>query len=351
MSNTTTSPQPPAERLGWALVGLGDFATKQILPAFGSCTHSKLVALVSGDQAKAAKLAEQHGVPASGVYGYDEFDQLRANPAVDVVYVLLPNAMHAEYTIRAAQAGKHVFCEKPMAPTSTECAQMIAACAQAERTLGIAYRAHFEPHNLAAYELLHKGTIGDLKLIVADHARLLNPAERQDRWRMERALSGGGALVDIGIYSLNAARWFAGEEPTSVTATLWSTPGDKRFKEVEETVSFTLRFPSGIIANCSTSYGCARAKRYRLFGTKGWIDLDPATEYHGNQLIVGLESGREERVVPAGNQFAAEMDHFSASVQAKREPSISGAMGLQDVKLIEAIYRAAASGQVVELEG
>jgi predicted dehydrogenase len=341
--------QPPSEHLGWAIVGLGDFACNQILPAFAACARSKVTALVSGDRAKAHQLAHQYGVPEEGVYTYDTFDQLRDNPAVDVVYIILPNALHGEYSIRAAQAGKHVFCEKPMAPTSAECEAMIAACEGAGRTLGIAYRAHFEAHNVEAHRLLREGAIGDLKLIVADHARILDPAKKHDQWRTRRDLAGGGSLVDIGIYSLNAARWFAGEEPAGVSAALWSTPGDPRFAEVEETISFTLRFPSGVIANCSSSYGCARAKRYRLFGSAGWLDLDPATEYHGNRLVIGRETGREERTVQPGNQFAAEIDHFSACVEEGREPAISGAMGLQDVRIIEAIYRAAESGQLVAL--
>jgi predicted dehydrogenase len=342
-------PQPPAERLGWAVVGLGDFACHQILPAFAACKRSKLVALVSGDPEKARRTARHYGVPEHGVYTYDSFDELKHNPEVEVVYIILPNAMHAAYTISAAQAGKHVFCEKPMAPTAADCQRMIEACAEAGRKLGVAYRAHFEAHNLEAERLLREGAIGALKLIVADHARILDPSQPQDVWRTQRTLAGGGVLVDIGIYSLNAARWFAGGEPESVFATAWSTPGDARFREVEETISFTLRFPGGLLANCSASYGCARAKRYRLFGAEGWIDLDPATEYHGNRLVVGTERGREERNVEPGNQFAAEMDHFSEAVQAGREPTISGAMGLQDVRIIEAIYRSAASGQPVDL--
>lgn len=134
-----------------------------------------------------------------------------------------------------------------------------------------------------------------------------------------------------------------------MSATLWSTPGDPRFAEVEETASFTLCFPSGVIANCSSSYGCARAKRYRLFGSEGWLDLDPATEYHGNRLVIGRETGREERTVQPGNQFAAEIDHFSDCVQEGREPAISGAMGLQDMRVIEAVYRSAKKGQPVAL--
>lgn len=332
---------PPAERPGVAVVGLGDFACNQILPAFGAAKQVKLAGLVSGDRARAGQVARRYGVPEGGIYTYDTFDQIAENPDIDIVYIILPNSMHAEYTIRAAQAGKHVLCEKPMAPTVAECEQMIAACEQANRTLMIAYRAHFEAHNREAKRLLDAGEIGTLKLIVADHVRLLDPRQPQDRWRTRRALAGGGALVDIGIYSLNAARWFTGQEPADITALAFSSPGDERFREIEESISFGLRFPGGVLANCFASYGAERTKRYRLLGTKGWLDLDPATEYTGNRLVIGRADGREERILKPGNQFAAEMDHMAACVREGRTPDTPGAMGLQDVRLMQAIYAAA----------
>ena len=312
---------PPGERLGWAIIGLGDFACNQILPAFAACGRSKISALVSGDRAKAERVARQYGVPDRGVYTYETFDQIRDNPDVDVVYIILPNALHVEFTVRAAQAGKHVMCEKPMAPTVAECQRMIDACEQAQRTLMIAYRVHFEAHNVEARRMLHEGAIGELKLIVADHARILDPQQPQDRWRTQRALAGGGALVDIGIYSLNAARWFSGEEPSALWAAAYSSPNDPRFREVEESLSFVLRFPSGVIANCLASYGVERVKRYRLIGSEGWLDLDPATEYQGNRLIHGTKDGREERIIKPGNQFASEIDHLSQCIQERRQPT------------------------------
>lgn len=286
-------------------------------------------------------MARQYGVPMRGVYTYDTFDQIRDNPDIDVVYIILPNAMHAEYTVRAAAAGKHVMCEKPMAPTVAECQRMIDACEQAQRTLMIAYRAHFEAHNVEAHRLLREGAIGELKLIVADHARILDPSHPQDRWRTQHALAGGGALVDIGIYSLNAARWFVGQEPHALWATSYSTPGDERFHEVEESLSFVLRFPGGVIANCLASYGVERVKRYRLIGAEGWLDLDPATEYEGNRLVIGRKDGREQRIIKPGNQFASEIDHLSQCIQERRQPDTPGAMGMQDVRLIQEMYAAA----------
>ncbi len=154
-------------------------------------------------------------------------------------------------------------------------------------------------------------------------------------------MAGGGALVDIGIYSLNAARWFTGAEPDIAAATAWSTPGDERFREVEETISFTLRFGGGVLANCFASYGVERCKRYRLLGTEGWLDLDPATEYHGNRLVLGTKQGREARQVAPGNQFAAEIDHLSRCIAEDRQPDTPGEHGLADVALIQQIYAAA----------
>lgn len=340
----------PSERIGYAVVGLGDYAVKQILPAFGECERSRLVALVSGDKAKARRIGREYGVAEERVYSYDTFEQLADAADIDAVYIILPNALHAPYTARAARAGKHVLCEKPIAVSSNEAEAMIAACADAGRKLMIGYRAHWEPHNVAAHKLLREGAIGQLKLIVADHIRPLDPREPQDRWRTQRELAGGGALVDIGIYSLNAARWFSGEEPVAVQATSWSTPGDKRFREVEEATSFVLRFPGGILANCLAGYGAARTKRYRLLGTEGYLDLDPATEYAGNRLVLGTETTREEQIVEPGSQFARQIDHFSDCIRNNTAPDTPGEMGLQDQRLIEHIYQAARSGETVELQ-
>lgn len=334
-------PLPPEKQLGWAIVGLGDFACDEIMPAFGACTHSKLAAVVSGDRAKAEKAARDYGLSSQGVYTYDTFDQISDNPAVDVVYVILPNSMHAEYTIRAAQAGKHVMCEKPMAPTPDECLQMIDACAKAKRKLMIGYRARFEPHNVEAKRLLAEGAIGDLKLIMADHCRTLDPSRTSDQWRTKRELAGGGSLVDIGIYSLNAARWFAGEDPATLHASMYSTPNDKRFREIEETMSFTMHFPGGVVANCFSSYGTDRTKRYRLLGTEGYLDLDPATEYEGNKLFLGGKKGLQELQVPNTSQFAAEIDHLSQCIIEDRTPDTPGEMGLRDVEIMQSIYAAA----------
>lgn len=341
---------PPEKRLGWAVVGLGKFATQQILPSFADCKRSKLVALVSGDANKAQGIAQQYGVNAKNVYSYQNYDTLRDNPEVDVIYIILPNGLHAEYTIRGAKAGKHILCEKPMANTPQECQSMIEACRQANRKLMVAYRAQYEPYNLAAIEIARiKKELGQLKTIVADHGRNLDPSDPADQWRMNQKLAGGGSLPDIGIYSLQAARYITGEEPIAVSAMMYSTPGDARFREVEETVHFMLRFPSGVLANCTSSYGFSEAKRFQVFGSEGVLELNPATDYYQHRLFVERKQTREERNLKEQNQFAAEMDHLSECIQQNLSPRTPGEEGLQDIKLIQTIYEAVRTGRTIEL--
>ena len=340
---------PPEKKLGWAVVGLGKFATEQIIPSFAECKRSRLVALVSGSPDKAQRIAQQHGVEPKNIYNYQNYDSIRNNPEVDIIYIILPNGLHAEYSIRGAQAGKHIMCEKPMANTVAECQAMIDASNKAGRKLMIAYRAQYEPYNLAAIAIAQKKELGILKAIVADHGRNLDPKDPADRWRMNKKLAGGGSLFDIGIYSLQAARYITGEEPTEISAMMYSTPNDPRFKEVEENVNFMLRFPSGVIANCTSSYGYADVKRYQVMGSKGTLELDPATDYYEHRLYVQRGKVREERKIQEQNQFALEMDHLSECVMENKQPKTPGEEGLQDVRLMTAIYQAAETGRTIKL--
>lgn len=343
-------PRPEEKRLGWAIVGLGKFATQQLIPSFADCKKSKLVALVSGDRAKAEGIAQQYGVNPKNIYNYQNYDSIRDNPEVDIIYIVLPNAMHAEYTIRGAKAGKHIMSEKPMATSIADCQAMIDACNKAGRKLMIAYRAQYEPFNLAAIEIVRqRKELGQLKAIVADHGRNLDPNDPADVWRMDKELAGGGSLMDIGIYSLQAARYITGEEPIEISAMMYSTPGDPRFREVEENVNFVLRFPSGVLANCTASYGYADVKRYRVFGANGWLELDPATDYYKHRLVVGKKSGMEERQIQEKNQFALEIDHLSECVMENKQPKTPGEEGLQDVRLMMAIYEAARTSKTIKV--
>ncbi len=344
-------PMPPAKKLGWAVVGLGKFATEQIIPSFGECKRSKLVALVSGERAKAERYASQYGVNPKNIYNYQNYDSIRNNPEVDVIYIILPNGLHADYTIRGLQALKHVMCEKPMANTVAECQAMIDAAKKRDRKLMIAYRAQYEPYNLAAIELSRSGKLGKLKSITSDHGRNLDPKDPADRWRMDKKLAGGGSLYDIGIYALQATRYITGEEPAEISAMLYSTPGDPRFREIEENVHFMLRFPSGVLANCTSSYGYSDTKRLQVFGADAVLELDPATDYYRHRLMIKRKSGSEEMNIPEQNQFALEMDHLSQSIMDNKQPKTPGEEGLQDVRLMNLIYEAARTGRTIKVNG
>ena len=272
------------KKLGYAFVGIGSLTKNQLLPGIAKCKYSKVVALVTGHPEQNAALAEKLGIKPSSVYTYDNYDDIAKNPEIDVVYNVLPNGMHAEYTIRAFKAGKHVLCEKPMASNSAECQQMIDAGKSAGKKLMIAYRVRREPHNMKAIEVCHSGQFGKPRFINTEHGfRMGDPTV----WRLNKKLAGGGALYDIGIYSLNAARYLSGEEPVSVTAQQIDNPSDPRFKEVEEGMVWTMKFPSGLLATLSTSYNMAGTNRYRVIFEKGVLDAEPATAYHGNKFAWG----------------------------------------------------------------
>jgi glucose-fructose oxidoreductase len=339
-------PEPPGKPVGFALVGLGSLAINQLMPAFARCRHAKLVGLVSGRPEKATQLAQVYGVDAKNIYTYDTYERLADNPAIDVVYVVLPNSMHAEYTIRALKAGKHVLCEKPMANTPEECEQMIAAAKAATRKLMVGYRVRYEPFNQALIAYAREtADAGPTRVILADAGFNIGDPKQ---WRLRKQMAGGGSLMDIGIYALNATRYLTGEEPVAVNAMLHSTPGDPRFVEVEENVTFQLRFPSGILANCTSSYG-GNFNRFRVTKPRGSAELDPASSYTGLRMRVFRGGAIEERVLPQRDHFALEMDHFSECILNGTEPLTPGEEGLKDLRVITAIYEASRSGRSVSV--
>ncbi|MHA6719094.1 Gfo/Idh/MocA family protein [Sphingomonas sp. RS6] len=333
-------------KLGYAVVGLGNYATNQILPRLKECEFAELRALVSGTPAKLERYGAQYGVPRSHWYNYQTYDSMRDNPDIDLVYVVLPNSMHAEYSIRASRAGKHVLCEKPMAVSAAECEAMIAAARTAGKRLMIGYRSRFEPHNLKAIETVRSGALGRPTLIFAEHGFPIAP----DQWRLDRAMSGGGSLMDIGIYSLNAARYLSGEEPVEVSAMDYTDRRDPRFKTVEDRIDFQLRFPSGLIANCVSSYSSSH-NAYRVTGTKGWVGLEPATSYQGQAMWQRIGGEREavQLAAPAKSQFVRQLDHLAECVMTGRTPIVPGEEGLRDMRLIEAIYRSAREHRAIAL--
>ncbi|UFN47937.1 Gfo/Idh/MocA family oxidoreductase [Roseomonas sp. OT10] len=344
------APLPPGERVGYAIVGLGRLSLEEILPAFGACRQSRPVALVSGSPEKAAVVARQYGIPDSSVLGYDNFEDLRQLREVRAVYIVLPNGMHREYTERAAAIGKHVLCEKPMANTPEEAQAMVEACARAGVKLMVAYRCQYEPHSRAAIRLVRFGELGKLRFIHATNVQSNGPGPQ---WRYAKALAGGGALPDIGLYCLNATRYLTGEEPVEVSAQMQSPAGDPRFAEVEESMDFRLRFPSGIVAQCVTSYGAFQDKTLRLLFENGLAEIPDAFAYRGQRLFVSRKAGeiieRQERVIARKNQFATEIDHFSERLRAGEAPHTPGEEGLQDQRLMAALYRAATEGRPVEV--
>jgi glucose-fructose oxidoreductase len=339
---TIRLPDLPGKQIGFALVGLGSLSINQLMPAFAQCRRAKLVGLVSGRPEKATQLAQLYGVDPKNIYNYDNYERIADNPAIDVIYVVLPNSMHAEYTIRALKAGKHVLCEKPMATTAADCERMIAAAKAANRKLMVGYRVRYEPFNQALIAYAREtAEAGPTRLILADAGfNIGNPTQ----WRLRKQMAGGGSLMDIGIYALNAARYLSGEEPVAVNAMMHSTPNDPRFTEVEENITFQLRFPSGILANCGSSYG-GGINRHRVVKQRGAAELEPASSYTGLRMRVWRGGNIEERVLPQRNHFAGEMDHFADCIINDTTPLTPGEEGLKDMRIIEAIYEAARSGR------
>ena len=337
-------PEPVKRKVGWAVVGLGELALDEVMPAFREAKWSEPVALVSGHPDKARKVAESYGIDPRSIYDYQSYDRLAENARVEVVYIILPNSMHAEYTVRGLKAGKHVLCEKPMAVTSAESERMIAAAREARRKLMIAYRLHYEPYNRKVMELSRQKAYGEIKTFSSSNTQDV----KAPNIRLSKQL-GGGPVGDVGVYCINAARYVINEEPTEVTAYEHRPADDPRFREVPETVVFTLRYPSGVITHCECGFGHARSERFRVVGAKGYVEMDPAFGYRGQRLFL-MEQGegggrRSELKLEPVNQFAAEMDHFSGCVLGDKEPRTPGELGLADMRIVEAIGEAARTGR------
>ncbi|WP_259217493.1 Gfo/Idh/MocA family protein [Bradyrhizobium centrosematis] len=338
----TKGPLPASDRIGFAVVALGRLSVEQILPAFGQAKKSRLAALVSGSPDKLAVLGRQYGIPREALLGYEDFERLREMEDVKAVYIVLPNSMHKEYVLRSSAIRKHVLCEKPMATSSEDARSMIEACSSAGVKLMIAYRCRYQPHHLEVIRRAQSGDLGPIKLIESINGQNQGDPEQ---WRLRKALAGGGSLPDVGIYCLNAARAVTGEEPIEVEARIHSTKGDPRFREVEESVAWTMRFPSGALANLSTSYGIHRASRLAVHLDGGNLLLDNAYPYKGQRLTLrrAIDSRETETLieVSAKDHFALELDHMAECVLDDKQPKTPGEEGLRDMRLMEAIYRSA----------
>jgi len=327
----------PSGGVGFAVVGLGKLAQGQIIPGFANCRNARLAALVSGHPEKANRIAAEHRLPSSAVYNYDNFDRIAADPEIDVVYIVLPNFLHAEYTIRALKAGKHVLCEKPMATTVSDAEAMIAAAKVANRKLMIAYRCHYEPLNLEAMRRVRSGSLGKPRLVITKMVRQSDLSDPSDAWRLDMHQSGGGALADMGIYGVSGARYLLDEEPVEVRATARTNRNDPRFKTVEDLIAWEFRFASGAIAQGSTSFDAADEMAFEVIGQHKRLVADPGCFYNGNHLYQWQGGSRAEIAVHEIDQFAREMD-WMADVVRGRAPLVSpGEEGLQDMRLMHAI--------------
>ena len=329
------------KKLGFALCGLDSLSSQQIAPALQKTTHCRLSAIITDTPAKATDWKTRYNIADRNIYSYDTMHRIADNPDIDVVYIVTPNALHLDNALAAAKAGKHVLCEKPLEISVERCQKMIDALKAANRLLGVAYRCQFEPHHLECMRIARTREFGALKLIDAYFGYNTPP----NVWRLKRELAGGGPLMDVGVYALQATRYLTGEEPVSVSAT--TTQGDPtRFSEVEESVLWQARFPSGAVSNCGASYNAAPAGYFRALAEHGWFGLDPAFNYDG---IRGMRSDGKAIEFPATDQFAVEMDDFAQCILEKKPSKVSGEEGLRDVKIMTAIYESARTGRTVDL--
>jgi len=340
-----TKQQAGKRRIRYGVVGLGHIAQVAVLPAFAHAENSELAALVSDDPEKLETLGRRYKVKAR--FSYDQFDECLRSGILDAVYIALPNHLHREYAERAARAGVHVLCEKPMAVTEEDCLAMIKTAEANGVKLMVAYRLHFEEANLKAIDLVQNGRLGEARLFDSVFTMQVKPGDI----RLNRRDLGGGPLYDIGVYCINAVCNLFGAEPMEVVA-FSANNGDPRFQESEETVAAVLRFPGRErVASFTCSFNGADVSTYRVVGTEGELVMDPAYEYAGElKQRVTINGRSRERSFPKRDQFAPELISFSECILTGAAPSPSGWEGLADVRIIRAIYRSADSGQPVTLE-
>jgi predicted dehydrogenase len=334
-------------KIRYAVVGLGWFAQSAALPAFANTDNSEVVALVSDDATKRTEVAKKYGIEAAQTYTYDRYDELLSSGSIDAVYIALPNHLHCDYTVRAANAGIHILCEKPMAVTVAECEQMVAAARENNVKLKIAYRLHFDAANMQAVEIVNSGQIGTPRFFNSIFAQQTEGANS----RM-KAASGGGTLADIGIYCINAARYIFQAEPTAVFATSASN-GEERFQEVAEMTSAILHFPDDRLATFTCSFGAAKLSTYQVMGTAGNLYVEPAyaAQAHIKHVLSIDGEPPQERSFEPHDQLAAVFTYFSDCVLQDKEPEPSGTEGLIDVKIINALKESIETGRFVSLAG
>jgi len=328
-----------SKKLGVVLVGLGLYSEGQLGPALRETKHCYLAGIVSGSEKKRKKWRRKYDIPEKNIYGYENFTAIKDNDDIDIVYVVLPNSMHTEYVIRAARAGKHVICEKPMATTVEECNEMIDACREAGVMLSVGYRLHFDPFNLEIMRLANEKIYGAVKKISASHG--MSSAQG---WRLNKELAGGGPLMDVGIYCVNAGRYITNMEPMAVHAFESAKKDKKKFKTIEESLTWTMEYANGVIAECSCSYS-EYGNHLRVEAENGWFELAPAFSYGG---LKGITSDGKMNITPI-NQQAAQMDDFALAILNERCTPMPGEMGIQDIKILQAIYKSLETGQMIKM--
>ncbi|MEM1121883.1 MAG: Gfo/Idh/MocA family oxidoreductase, partial [Bacteroidota bacterium] len=331
--------QPIVEKkLGIALVGLGSYSQYQLAPALQETVYCELTGIVTGSPEKENMWRQLYDIPKTNVYNYDNFDSIADNPAIDIVYVVLPNSMHADFSIRAAKAGKHVICEKPMAMNVKECDAIIAACKKANVKLSVGYRLHSEPYTQEVQRIVKEQDFGKPLFVSADAAYISrgNP----DQWRLNRKLSGGGALVNMGVYSIQSAIYGTGMNPISVTAQEFSTRPDY-FKDTDETISAQLEFPNGVVGNIFTSHNASINRMYVSF-EKGWLELQPANNY--GPLDGQTSKGPMPNFPQDRKQMGLQMDDFAKHILEGTPNLVPGEMGKRDMIIVEAIYESIKKG-------
>lgn len=331
----------PEKKLGIALIGLGSYATNNLAPAFANTQFCRLAGIVTGTPAKAEIWKKKHNIPEKNIYNYQNFDEIAKNPDIDAVYVVLPNGLHHEFVLRAAKAGKHVFCEKPMAISVKQCEEMIAACKAAKVTLSIGYRLHYEPFTNEVIRLAKDKDFGKVTFVESSFGF---PLRDKKAWRMIPKLSGGGPMLDVGIYALNAARYATGEEPISVTAQAIKTHPDIYVDGIEETMFWQMKFPSGVISNHTTTYN-SYVQRLYVGYENGNLEMSPAFDYGP---LIGKTSKGEMKFLIVHHQTLM-LDGISSDILNNRPMRTPGEEGLRDMKIMAAIFEAAKTGKEVKL--
>jgi predicted dehydrogenase len=342
MNTTRSNGSSQRRRIRYGVVGLGHIAQVAVLPAFAHATNSELKALISDDKTKLRELSRRYRVPHT--YSYEQYEQCLREGHIDAVYIALPNSMHCEYAKRAARAGIHVLCEKPMAVTDSECRQMIRAARQSHIKLMVAYRLHLEKANVRAVALARSGQLGKLRMFNSTFTMQVRPGDIRTQRKM-----GGGSLYDIGVYCINAARYLFQQNPIEVST--FAVKGtDRRFREVDEMSGALLRFPDGRLASFVCSFGATDVSSYEIIGTKGRLQVDPAFEYVGPLVHRLTLNGKTKTTrFPASDQFAAELVYFSDCIRRNSEPEPSGVEGLIDVQIVQALYRSSAHRKPIGL--